>query len=213
MLSSLFCAIPAVELPTFAALRLDNSILSSDHFNFLLALVKGWRHSSFVLSLTVLNIIWASVSLIEDFVFLLAAVTWYNIPVQVYKKKKKTKQTEKTILVCELGERFLNFTLLGGYICMTHINHCFKVLLIVFKSLSRMQPWRTKIFLQVSELTAHHSYVLPPELEQTWVIKGLISSRNCLWLKTGLQKNKLLVEARETAFYIVLLYCCTSVLL
>lgn len=105
---------------------------------------------------------------------------------------------------------FLNFILLGGHICMTHINHCFQVLLIAFKSLSRMQPWRTKIFLQVSELLAHHSYVLPPELELTQVIKGLISSRNCPWLKTHLQKNKLPVQRKETAFCTHKIYFCTD---
>lgn len=30
---------------------------------------------------------------------------------------------------------------------------------------------------------AHHSFVLPPELEQIQVIKGLIFCRNCPWLK------------------------------
>lgn len=77
----------------------------------------------------------------------------------------------------------MNFTLLDGHICMTHINHCFQVLLIAFKSLSRMQPWRTEIFLQASHLPAHHSFVLPPELEQIQVIKGLIFCGNCPWLK------------------------------
>lgn len=77
----------------------------------------------------------------------------------------------------------MNFTLLDGHICMTHINHCFQVLLIAFKSLSRMQPWRTEIFLQVSHLPEHHSFVLPPELKQIQVIKGLIFCGNCPWLK------------------------------
>lgn len=48
---------------------------------------------------------------------------------------------------------------------MSHINHGFQVLLIAFKSLSRMQSWRTKIFLQVSEVPAQDSYSFPPELE------------------------------------------------
>ena len=58
-----------------------------------------------------------------------------------------------------------------------------------------------KDFLQVSELPAHHSHVLPPELEQTQVIKALNSCRNCPWLKThGYRKTNCQCRQKKQPF-------------
>lgn len=86
MLSALGCAIPAVESPTFVTLRTDNSILSSGDFHFLFAFVSGLKAFFICFESNYIKYdLGISFSLIdfEDFVFLLAIVTWYDIPVKV----------------------------------------------------------------------------------------------------------------------------------